>query len=90
MRRTHEGQHGADCFGCKVQTVQMDTRAMPSRRNNVPPKVNKDANAWNRGIVKDSRGMPLLKADLTEIGVKDYADNRSKYEEARRRLANSS
>lgn len=21
MERTHTGQHGADCFGCKVQTI---------------------------------------------------------------------
>ena len=32
MRRTHWGQHGEACFGCKAQTVQIAAQATPGRR----------------------------------------------------------
>lgn len=31
MQRTHFGQHGAECFGCKIQTVSIAPSATPSR-----------------------------------------------------------
>jgi hypothetical protein len=32
MERTHHGQHGPDCFGCKAQTVAISAHATPGRR----------------------------------------------------------
>jgi hypothetical protein len=31
MIRTHTGQHGDGCFGCKIQTVQIAATATPTR-----------------------------------------------------------
>lgn len=70
-------------FKEKIRSIQFSTQAMPSRRNNVPPKVNPDSNAWERGIVRDDRGMPLLDKDGLHVGLKEYATDRHKYEEGR-------
>lgn len=87
MKRRHYGQHDGDsCFPCKLTGIQLSPAATPTRRNSKPPTVNESANAWERGIVRDERGMPLLGPN-GEVGVKEYANNRSKYEEAERRLA---
>lgn len=32
MKRTHYGQHGDSCFGCRIQTVSFGAAAMPTRR----------------------------------------------------------
>lgn len=85
MKRRHYGQH-EDCFGCKIVGIQLSPAATPTRRNSKPPTVNESANAWERGIVKDERGMPLLGPN-GEVGVKEYANNRSKYREMERQLA---
>ena len=78
MERTHFGQHGEDCFGCRVQTVQFDPRATPSRRNKVAPRT--PNNSWERGVWRDGRGMPYLDKDNKEIGLKALADNRHHYD----------
>jgi hypothetical protein len=33
MERTHFGQHGPDCFGCRVRTVQFGNVEAPPQRN---------------------------------------------------------
>lgn len=84
MKRRHWGQH-EDCFGCKILSIDISPKATPTRKNNVPPKVNESANAWERGIVKDDRGMPLLNKGKL-VGVKEYANNRGHFEKQRQRL----
>ena len=64
-------------------------QATPNRRNHLPPKVTSNANAWERGVAKDSRGMPLLCADGSPMGVKEYAEKRTEVEEVRRRAHNA-
>lgn len=32
MIKTHDGSHGEDCFGCRIQTVSFAASAMPSRK----------------------------------------------------------
>lgn len=32
MNRTHHGQHGADCFGCKLQSIQFGNVEAPPQR----------------------------------------------------------
>jgi hypothetical protein len=88
MIRTHDGSHGPDCFGCKVQSISFDPYAMPSRLNKkIPPRTPNPA--WERGIPTDSRGMPFLRKDGTPMGVKEYSENRHQIEQHRRALHNS-
>lgn len=87
MVRTHVGQHGANCFGCKIQSIQFDPRAMPNRRNKVEPR--RPNPAWERGVPTDNRGMPYLRKDGTPMGVKEFSQNRRLIEEHRRRLHQS-
>jgi hypothetical protein len=49
MIRTHHGQHGSDCFGCKLATVQwtsMSPRAEDVRKRD--REFEKDAAAYKR------------------------------------------
>jgi len=32
MRKTHDGSHGEDCFGCKIHHVSFAASAMPTRK----------------------------------------------------------
>ena len=32
MLRTHDGSHGSDCFGCRIQSVSFAASAMPTRK----------------------------------------------------------
>ena len=88
MTRTHFGQHGDDCFGCKVQSIQFDPYAMPSRLNKKAEPRRPDP-AWERGIPKDSRGMPFLRTDGTPMGVKEFGEKRHQIDQHRRTLHNS-
>ncbi len=63
--------------------MQVSPSATPSRRNTVAPRT--PNNAWERGVPRDSRGMPVLNPDLTPMGAKQFAENRSRIEESRRR-----
>lgn len=74
--RRHDGSHGDDCFGCRIQGVQFDPRATPSRRNDVEPK-RKDSNAYERGIMRDHRGLPI-RIGGEVVGIKQYQNNRRK------------
>lgn len=85
--RTHRGQHGEDCFGCKVRSIQFSPACTPTRRNNVPPPP--PQNQWEKGVATDSRGMPYLDEKLNPIGLQHLADNRSKIEGQIRDLTNS-
>jgi len=73
-----------DCVTCKYQSIRLSAAATPNKtKSPTPPR---QANpAWERGIAKDHRGVPYLKGDGTPIGVKQFAENRSKYEEAIRK-----
>lgn len=82
---SHDGQHGDDCFGCKIKTVQLSPSSTPSRRNSIPPKTNPDSNAWERGIARDSRGMPVLDENLQPMGLKEYAHKKRAVEDGRRK-----
>jgi hypothetical protein len=86
MERTHYGQHDEDCFGCKLQSIQWSSKGMPWR-NNIPPRPL--MNNWEKGIAKDSRGMPLLDSGGNQIGLQELADNRSRIESDLRRLKNT-
>lgn len=74
--RRHQGQHGEGCFGCKVHSVQVSPSAMPSRRNTIPPA--RPMNSWERGVVRDDRGLPVRRANGDLIPVHEYASERRK------------
>lgn len=76
------------CLTCRLRSVQLSPAATPSKtRRLMKPGARRD-NAWERGIVRDARGMPMLDG-LAPIGTKQYAQNRSTYEARRRDLANA-
>lgn len=87
MESTHWGQHGDDCFGCKLRSIQWSPSATPSRRNNIPPRP--PQNNWEKGIAKDNRGMPLLDKNLQPIGLQELADRRPQIEAGLRQLKNT-
>ena len=76
------------CRECKLTSIQLSPSCRGQARNNIAPEGTAGRNSWERGIVTDDRGIPLRKWENgAPITVKEYADNRSKYEESRRRLA---
>lgn len=77
--RRHQGQHGPGCFGCKVLSVQVSPSAMPSRRNNIPPA--RPLNSWERGVLRDDRGIPVRRASGDVIPVHEYGSERRKIDE---------
>ena len=50
MQRTHYGQHGDDCFGCRVLSISFAPSAMPSRRDGAHCAI---AKAGDRRLEKD-------------------------------------
>ena len=82
-----------DCGGTVKRILQapaLTAAAAPSRQNKVPPpKANP---VWERGIAgserRDGSFVPYLHADGSKIGVKEFADNRTKYERAIRENKN--
>lgn len=82
------------CFPCKLRGwsdggMQLSPAATPSKTRKVHPVgVPKGNNSWERQVVTDSRGMPLLRADGELIRSKEYGERRSVIEAARRQNAN--
>ena len=82
-----------DCDGTVKRILQapaLTAAAAPSRMNKVPPpKANP---VWERGLAgserRDGSFVPYLHADGSKIGVKEFADNRTKYERAIRENKN--
>lgn len=75
-----------------LQSPSTTAAATPSRMNKVPPPQADPA--WERGISgehrRDGSFVPYLHADGTRIGVKEFADNRTKYERILRGKKNQS
>ena len=64
-----------------LQAPALSAAAAPSRMNKVPPP---QANpVWEKGLAGSERPdgsfVPYLHADGSKIGVKEFADNRTKY-----------
>lgn len=78
--------HPEDCFHCKLKTIQVSPSATPNRRKH-NQAVKKTGNSWEKGIVKDSRGMTqLLPGTLEPMPIKTYAEQRHKIEEGKRKM----
>lgn len=70
------------CVQCHHQSIQLSPAATPTSRNSIAPA--KPRNSWEKGQALDRRGIPYVNKDGTPIGVKDFANNRSRYEETLR------
>ena len=75
-----------------LQAPALTADAAPSTKNKVPPP---QANpVWEKGIAGEHRRggtfVPYLKNDGSRIGVKEFADNRTKYERILREKKNQS
>ena len=87
------------CQGCGeeaakriLQSPALTAAAAPSRMNKVPPpKANP---AWEKGIAGETRRdgsfVPYLNSEGSHIRVKEFADNRKKYERILREKKNQS
>lgn len=90
----HELEHPSmdvdGCRTCRLRSVQLSPAATPTKtRKFHPVGVPKGNNSWERPVVTDARGMPLLRADGEMIRTKEYAERRSSIEAARRVVANA-
>jgi hypothetical protein len=83
---TDSADHPTDCFHCKLKTIQVSPKATPNRRRKNQTEK-KDGNSWEKGIVRDGRGMPHLNPGTLEpMPIKTYVENRHKIEEAKREM----
>lgn len=74
------------CRECKFRTIQVST-AVKSERKHKVDATREWNNSWERGIAMDDRGIPLRDANLDPIPIKTYAENRTKFDAERHRLA---
>ena len=75
---THDGSHGPDCFGCKIKSIQFGPSATPTRRTpagKAPAAPAESNNSWEKGIIRDERGLPIRRGGKV-IGVKEYERDR--------------
>lgn len=49
MTRTHSGQHGPDCYGCKLATVNFGASCTPTRKPVAVADMARESR-WNRDI----------------------------------------
>ena len=75
-----------------LQSPALTAAAAPSQKNKVPPRQADPA--WERGTAgehrRDGSFVPYVHADGSRIGVKEFADNRTKYERNIRENKNQS
>jgi hypothetical protein len=82
-------------YGCSLRHKGVQTKAgLPGNRRRGPGRFISETNcSWEAGIAGESRPggtfMPYLGAEGHPIPIKEFGENRRKYEEARRRLAQS-
>lgn len=73
------------CFKHKIKTVSLSPAATPTRKNNVPPAQPNPA--WEKGIYRDDRGMPLLNENGSYVGVKNAHKYRKSQHESWQKTA---
>lgn len=75
------------CPTCKLRSVQLSPAATPTKTRRFGKLGPKGNPSWEKGIVTDSRGMPILKPDGHFIRQKEYAEKRHSIEAGRAQLA---
>lgn len=84
------------CFPCKLRGwrisggMQLAPSATPTKTKQMPaPGTTKVRNSWERPVVTDARGMPLIDGnDFHLIRQKEFSERRSEIESKRRAIAN--
>jgi len=69
------------CRTCKYRTISISNAATPTKTLRLGTQKD-PSNNWERGIATDHRGVPYLNASGSPIGVKEFQNNRSTYEQA--------
>jgi hypothetical protein len=70
VKRTHWGQHGDACFGCKARTVSVSAEATPGRRPEAVFHANRERE-WARD---HAATRTLAKQGITPAHVDGSAD----------------
>lgn len=60
MIRTHDGSHGPDCYGCKIQSITIAPSAMPTRNGG---QTAVDTNARDARWARDMPAYKRLRRD---------------------------
>lgn len=93
MHRRHDGSH-SNCFGCKIRTVTISSKALPTRSRPKPRSqkshdAKDNSNAWERGVVTETlpngERTPLLDEHGNTIGLKQWV-NEPKWRERKQKL----
>lgn len=90
----HPDGCGCPKYGCQLRSkgVQVSHKGM-ARHNQKPPGDNARYNNWEKGIARESRpggtSMPLLDGRGDPVPVKKFAENRSKFEESRKKMTST-
>lgn len=88
----HDYEHPSlvdGCRSCKLATLSVSPRVAGHGRigsSGKPPAAREPKNSWERGVVTDHRGVPYLN-ETGVVHVKDFANNRARYESEINRLA---
>lgn len=62
--------------------MQVTPTASPASRRGGVPRDKGDSNAWERGIARDERGVPILMPGTTDpMPIKHYTQNRRAVDE---------
>lgn len=77
------------CEACKLRFLQLSPSVSSTRTRRYGPIGHKGGNSWERQVITDNRGMPILRANGDLIRSHDLASNRSLVEDGLRRLHNS-
>jgi len=85
-----DGSIDDTCFRCRALTQQVVTPHSFSTKTPSKARPAKPKNSWERGIARDSRGMPYLHPDLSPVGIKEATStHRHLIEEHERRKAST-
>lgn len=74
---THDGSHGDECFGCRIKSVQFSNACTPTRTPSKARPAGTQHNNWEKGVLRDERGMPVYRNGQV-IGLKEYAQDKRK------------
>lgn len=68
-----------DCFACKIRSIQFSPYATPSRLH-PEHRPRREANSFNKGVIRDASGAPIHRDDGSVIGFHELTGNRSAIE----------
>lgn len=88
----HPPDCGCDTYGCQLRRkgIQVPASATPTRTPRRPFRPGPRYMSWEAGRAgehrRDGSFMPHLGADLQPMGIKEYSENRHRYEDRLRQV----